>query len=395
MRPVVFTRNNIGDNSSTVNDSGCREPPRVGDRTGSWRRATPRRGADRYPGGSEEVPWRDRRRQRGRTRVRPGPAGGGARPSPRWHRPRARRDAPDALPPPRRLARAEGHGARLAAAPRAPAGRGPRLLHGALDGAAGGGRGGRRQPGLRPPADPERAHRAAPDPGRPVRRRPRTTLFHNAYTPTVRARGDRLGVGVGALLFGASAVLAQLKSALNTIWGATSAAAASRRLLDRRSPSRWCSPRLPAAGLAPVQHRPHRVQPPSPPSASRRPPHAVNGGATWVTALLIGVLYRYLPDTRALARRRPGGAPPCCSRPASGCWAATWDTAPSPPPTARPARSSSCCCGSTTRPRSSSWAPSWRVPRPTSAALAAPRHREGELEGGQPFARVVGEVEHR
>ncbi len=130
------------------------------------------------------------------------------------------------------------------------------------------------------------------------------TLFDNAYRAYRPSSGlVASAIGLGALLFGASAVLAQLKSALNTIWGGSDAGregvlgAVLDRLLSfalvfalgflllasllfntlvtafNRTVSRAAG--VPAELLS-----------------------AVNGVAALIlTAVLMAVLYRYLPDT--------------------------------------------------------------------------------------------------
>ncbi|MEJ2289927.1 MAG: YihY/virulence factor BrkB family protein [Deinococcales bacterium] len=129
------------------------------------------------------------------------------------------------------------------------------------------------------------------------------TLFHNAYSAYRPSSGViTSAVGVGALLFGASAVLAQLKSALNTIWGAghKRGGGIAKVVLDRLLSFALvfalgflllASLLFNTAVTAFNRYFSHTVGVPAELLS------AVNGGATFVvTALLIGVLYRYLPD---------------------------------------------------------------------------------------------------
>lgn len=129
------------------------------------------------------------------------------------------------------------------------------------------------------------------------------TLFHNAYS-AYRPRSGVIAsaVGVGALLFGASAVLAQLKSALNTIWGSAGkrSGGIAKAVLDRLLSFvlvfglgllLLASLLFNAAVTAFNHYFSHAVGVPAELLS------AIDGGATFVlTALLIGVLYRYLPD---------------------------------------------------------------------------------------------------
>jgi membrane protein len=130
------------------------------------------------------------------------------------------------------------------------------------------------------------------------------TLFHNAYSAYRPSAGViASALGVGALLFGASAVLAQLKSALNTIWGAGGkrTGGIAKVVLDRLLSFALvfavgflllASLLFNAAVTAFNHYVSHTVGVPAELLS------AIDGGATLVlAALLIGVLYRYLPDT--------------------------------------------------------------------------------------------------
>jgi len=127
------------------------------------------------------------------------------------------------------------------------------------------------------------------------------TLFDNAYGAYRPSSGMLASaVGLGALLFGASAVVAQLKSALNTIWGAAGGGGLRKAFLNRILSFALvlglgflllASLLFNAAVTAFNRYFSHAFGVPAGLLS------AVNGAASFVlTALLIGVLYRYLPD---------------------------------------------------------------------------------------------------
>lgn len=140
------------------------------------------------------------------------------------------------------------------------------------------------------------------------------TLFDNAYGAYRPSSGMiASAVGLGALLLGASAVVAQLKSALNTIWGAAGAGGGLRNALLNRILSfalvlglgflLLASLLFNAAVTAFNRYFSHTLGVPAELLS------AVNGTASFaLTALLVGVLYRYLPDTEVRWRDVAYGA---------------------------------------------------------------------------------------
>ncbi len=128
------------------------------------------------------------------------------------------------------------------------------------------------------------------------------TLLDNAYHAYRPSSGViASAVGLGALLFGASAVVAQLESALDTIWDATRDGGGIRRLLLHRALSfalvlglgfLLLASLLFNAALAAFHHAVHQAL-----GAPAGLLDAVNGAAGLaLTALLIATMYRYLPD---------------------------------------------------------------------------------------------------
>jgi membrane protein len=152
------------------------------------------------------------------------------------------------------------------------------------------------------------------------------TLFDNAYAAYRPSSGViASAVGLAALLFGASAVVAQLKSALNTIWGAAGNVGGLRRALFNRILSfalvlglgflLLASLLFNAAVTAFNRTITHTL------GVNAELLSAANGALSFaLTALLIGVLYRYLPDTKVRWRDVGYGALLCALLFTLGKW---------------------------------------------------------------------------